>query len=156
MKRFFAILTTFVFCLAASGSFAQQSAAPKPQTPTTLKDGKVIDTAAAKQLSGTAGVLFFDFRSPVNFGKGHLPGAKSLPYRENSEFSADFDAGKDQFDLKVLPADKAARLVFYSDGPTGWKSYKASVLAIKAGYTNVHYYRSGTDDWVKAGNTLAK
>lgn len=38
-----------------------------------------------------------------------LPGAKSLPYRENSAFKADFDASTDQLDLKILPADKAAR-----------------------------------------------
>ncbi len=107
-------------------------------------------------MTDTKGVLIYDMRSPVNYGRGHLPGAKSLPYRENSEFKADFDASKDQFDLKALPVDKGARLVFYSDGPTGWKSYKAAVLAIKAGHTNVHYYRAGTDEWVKANMPLAK
>lgn len=135
---------------------AQPADQPKPQTPTVLKGGKVIDTAAARQMTTAKDVAFFDMRSPVNYGKGHLPGAKSLPYREVSDFKADFDATKDQFDLKALPADKNAKLVFYSDGPTGWKSYKAAVLAIKAGYTNVHYYRNGTDDWTKAGNQFVK
>lgn len=135
---------------------AQQTDQPKPQTPTVLKGGKVIDTALAKQMAAAKGVFVFDMRSPVNYGKGRLPGAKSLPYREASEFKAEFDATKDQFDLKALPADKAATIMFYSDGPTGWKSYKAATLAIKAGYTNVHYYRNGTDDWVKAGNAFEK
>lgn len=135
---------------------AQQTDQPKPQTPTVLKGGKVIDTVTAKQMAATKGVFLFDMRSAVNYGKGRLPGAKSLPYRENSEFKAEFDATKDQFDLKALPAEKSATILFYSDGPTGWKSYKAAVLAIKAGYTNVHYYRNGTDDWVKAGNAFEK
>lgn len=135
---------------------AAQTDAPKPSTPSTVKGAQVIDTKAAKQLLDSKGAQFFDMRSPVNFGKGHLPGAKSLPYRENSEFKADFDATKDQFDLKALPPDRAARIVFYSDGPTGWKSYKAAVLAVKAGYTNVHYYRLGSDDWIKAGMPLEK
>lgn len=135
---------------------AQTTEAAKPQTPTSIKNGKVIDTGTARKMAGASDVYLFDLRSPVNYGKGYLPGAKSLPYRENSDYKVDFDASKDQFDLSALPADKAAKIVFYSDGPTGWKSYKATALAVKAGYTNVHYYRSGTEDWVKAGHALAK
>ena len=162
LKKDYMMIRTLIACLLAFASLLPfreayaQTDVPKPPTPGMLKGGQVIDTKIAKQLVDAKGVLFFDMRSPVNFGKGHLPGAKSLPYRENSDFKADFDPAKDQFDLKALPADKGAKLVFYSDGPTGWKSYKASVLAIKAGYTNVHYYRAGTDDWVKAGLPLAK
>lgn len=148
-------------CAAASLALAAllplaQAQSDKPQTPTTLQDGKVIDVAAAKQMLSAKDVFWFDMRSPVNYGKGHLTGAKSLPYREASEFKADFDPSKDQFDLAALPKDKAAKIVFYSDGPNGWKSYKAAVLAIKGGYTNVHYFRGGTGDWAKAGMTLEK
>lgn len=150
------IQTLFVFATLFSVQAAAQTAAPKPETPTAIKGGQVIDTKTARQLLDGKNASFYDMRSPVNFGKGRLPGAKSLPYREASDFNANFDASKDQFDLKVLPADKAARLVFYSDGPTGWKSYKAAVLAIRAGYTNVSYYRSGSDDWFKAGMPVEK
>ena len=119
----------------------------KPQTPATLKGGKVIDAAAAKRLADGRSALFFDMRSAVNFGKGHIPGATPLPYKEGSEFSADFDASRDKFDLAKLPADKKKAVVFYSDGPTGWKSYKAAVLAIKAGYRNVNWFRDGFVSW---------
>lgn len=156
MKR---SLLSFIAALAtvlALGAQAQQPDQAKPQTPATLKGGQVVDAKAVKQLVDTKGASFFDMRSAVNYGKGHLAGSKALPYREASEYKEDFDAAKDQFDLKALPADKAAKIVFYSDGPTGWKSYKAAVLAIKGGYTNVHYFRGGTTDWLKAGYPLAK
>jgi rhodanese-related sulfurtransferase len=72
-------------------------------------------------------------------------------FKEKSEPSASFDASQDAFPLDKLPADKKARIVFYSDGPTGWKSYKAAVLAVKAGYTNVMYMRSGFAEWETRG-----
>ena len=42
-------------------------------------------------------------------------------------------------------------IVFYSDGPKGWKSYKASVLAAKAGHKNVKWMRAGIAGWKKSG-----
>jgi rhodanese-related sulfurtransferase len=126
-------------------------AADKPQTPATLAGGKVIAAAEAKALLDGKQAEFFDMRSAVNFGKGHVPGAKALPYKENSEFVADFDTTVDQFSLNQLPADKNATMVFYSDGPTGWKSYKAAVLAIKAGYQKVLWFREGFSSWQAAG-----
>ena len=83
----------------------------------------------------------------MNFGKGHVPGAVTAAYKEKSEPVASFDASEDSFELDKLPKDKAATIVFYSDGPTGWKSYKAAVLSVKAGYKNVMYMRGGMNDW---------
>jgi len=119
----------------------------KPDTPQKLEGGKVISAEEAKALIDKKGATFFDMRSAINFGKGHLPGATALPYKENSEYTANFDASKDVFDLKKLPADKNAAIVFYSDGPSGWKSYKAAVLAKKAGYKKVMWLREGTKGW---------
>jgi rhodanese-related sulfurtransferase len=130
---------------------AAAAAADKPQTPTTLAGGKVIAASEAKSLLDGKQAKFFDMRSAVNFGKGHIPGAKALPYKENSEFVADFDTTVDQFALAQLPPDKNAAMVFYSDGPTGWKSYKAAVLAIKAGYQQVRWFREGFSSWQAAG-----
>jgi 3-mercaptopyruvate sulfurtransferase SseA len=63
----------------------------------------------------------------------------------------DFDRKADIFELDKLPKSKAATVVFYSDGPTGWKSYKAAVLAIGAGYADVRYMRGGFADWTAKG-----
>ena len=68
-------------------------------------------------------------------------------YKEKSDFKPDFDVSVDSFEVDKLPADKAAKIVIYSDGPAGWKSYKAAVLAIKAGYKNVFWMREGFAGW---------
>jgi rhodanese-related sulfurtransferase len=142
--------TLAMLLLAALSFGALAEEKPKPQTPATLAGGKVIAPAEAKTLLDGKQTLFFDMRSAVNFGKGHIPGAKALPYKENSEFVANFDESVDQFDLTQLPADKNAGMVFYSDGPTGWKSYKAAVKAIKAGYKKVMWFREGFASWQAA------
>jgi rhodanese-related sulfurtransferase len=118
-----------------------------PETPQQLKGGKVISVEEASKLAQGKGVTFVDTRSVINFGKGHVPGAVTAAYKEKSEKVENFDASVDSFDFAKIPADKSAKIVFYSDGPTGWKSYKASVLAIQKGHTNVMYMRGGFAEW---------
>ncbi len=126
------------------------------ETPTQLKGGKVVTVEEAKALLGTKSTAFIDTRSVLNFGKGHIPGAVTAAYKEESTKSADFDGSVDKFDFSKLPQDKTAKVVFYSDGPTGWKSYKAAVLAVKQGYTGVHYLRGGFADWVAKGQAVER
>jgi rhodanese-related sulfurtransferase len=121
--------------------------ADKPETPARLDGGKVISVDEAKKLLDGKAALFIDTRSVVNFGKGRVPGAQTASYKEKSEPVANFNAADDSFELEKLPKDKAAAVVFYSDGPTGWKSYKAAVLSVKAGHKNVMYMRGGMADW---------
>lgn len=125
--------------------------ANKPETPSSAPGVKVISVDEGKTLAATKGAAFFDTRNPMNFGKGHVPGAVSASYKEKSEPVAEFDASADSFDMAKLPGDKSAKIVFYSDGPTGWKSYKAAVLAVKAGYKNVMYMRTGYAEWEAKG-----
>jgi 3-mercaptopyruvate sulfurtransferase SseA len=120
-------------------------------TPTTLAGGKVISVDEGKKVLDSGAAVFVDTRAVLNFGKGHVPGAVAIAYKEKSEKVASFDATQDQFELSKLPADKAKGIVFYSDGPSGWKSYKAAVLAIKAGHKNVMYMRDGFAGWTAKG-----
>jgi rhodanese-related sulfurtransferase len=145
MSRTIAVGLSALALFAASLTCAAQGT--PPVTPTTLSGGKVVTADEAKKLLDGKSAVFFDTRSAMNFGKGHVPGAKAIPYGEKSEFAANFDASKDRFDLAKLPTDKNATLVFYSHGPTGWKSYKAAVLAVRAGYKSVNYLRGGMDEW---------
>lgn len=123
----------------------------KPATPGTLKGGSVLSVDDAKKLSDGKNAQFYDTRAALNFGKGHVPGAKSISYKEKSDFKEDFDGSADQFELAKLPEDKSAKIVFYSDGPKGWKSYKAAILSIKAGYKNVMWMRDGFEGWTNKG-----
>jgi len=129
----------------ATGAMAQSP------TPTSLVGGKVISVEEGRKLAESKNAYFIDTRSVINFGKGHVPGARTASYKSNSDDAANFDSSKDQFDLTKLPPGKNDSLVFYSDGPTGWKSYKAAVVAIKAGYKNVGYMRAGWSDWTAKG-----
>lgn len=123
------------------------NASDAPETPKQLKGGKVISVEEAGKLAQGKGVTFVDTRSVINFGKGHVPGAVTAAYKEKSDKVENFDSTADSFDFDKIPADKATKVVFYSDGPTGWKSYKASVLAIQKGYSNVMYMRGGFAEW---------
>lgn len=132
-----------VVCLSVP-AFSEEG---KPDTPKTLEGVKVVSAVEAKALFDKKGTAFFDFRSAINFGKGHIPGANVIPYKEKSEFKVGFDSSKDSFDIKKLPSDKSITLIFYSDGPNGWKSYKAAYLAQKAGYKNIMWLRDGFKAW---------
>lgn len=144
-------LKLFATTLIASAALALSPAALAQETPAQLAGGKVIAADEAKALLGGKAAVFIDTRSVLNFGKGHIPGAITAAYKEESDKTASFDGSKDKFDFAKLPADKGAKMVFYSDSPTGWKSYKAAVLAVKEGYKNVHYLRGGFAEWTSKG-----
>jgi rhodanese-related sulfurtransferase len=148
-----------VICMAALGAilvFKPAIASDKPETPKAIPGAKVITAAEGKVLASSKGAVFIDTRSAVNYGKGHVPGANTASYKEKSDPVENFDGSKDAFDFDRLPADKAAKIVFYSDGPTGWKSYKAAVLSVKSGYKNVMYMRGGMTEWESSGNPVER
>jgi rhodanese-related sulfurtransferase len=142
MKRTIALIFALLLVFALAGV----ASAGKVPTPESLEGGKIVSAEETKALVGNSGVHFFDMRKSINYGKGHIPGAVSTPYQWTKKGS-DMHARTGSFDTSKLPADKNATVVFYSDGPTGWKSYKASETAIEAGYTNVRYFRGGFSTW---------
>lgn len=144
-------LRVLLACALLNGT-ADSAAQTPPPTPTRAAGVKVITPEEARAILGKA--HFFDMRSPVNYGKGHVKGAVALPYDSKSDNNEAFDSSKDKFDLAKLPADKAAPLVFYSDGPNGWKSFKAAVVAARIGYKDVRWMREGTAGWSARGFPL--
>lgn len=145
------IVRSIVFSSLVAAAGAGIAADDKPATPNSLKGGNAVSVDDAKKLSDGKAAAFFDTRAAINFGKGHVPGAKSISYKEKSDFKEDFDGSQDQFELAKLPEDKNAKIVFYSDGPKGWKSFKAAALSIKAGYKNVMWMRDGFEGWTAKG-----
>jgi len=151
MKRLAHLLFTAAICAVGTLTLTGPALADGVETPTTLAGGKVISVEEGKKLLDARAATFVDTRSIVNYGKGHVGGALTAAYKEKSEKVVTFDAQVDSFALDKLPKDKSATVVFYSDGPTGWKSYKAAVLSIGAGYKDVHYMRGGFADWTAKG-----
>lgn len=120
------------------------------ETPATLAGTKLVNAADVKKMLDS-GVPVIDTRVAAEYAEKTIKGAKSVPYKEKSAKDVKFDASQDQFDLSKLPADKAAPIVFFCNSGECWKSYKASVAAVKAGYSKVNWFRGGVPEWLKAG-----
>ena len=147
MKKVLVTLSIMVLVVAMAGI----SMAGSVPTPTDPPAGvTVISTDDAK--NQFADIKTFDMRKALNFGKGHLPGAMSVPYKWTKKSDPSQRTGK--FDVSKLPADKSEKILFHSDGPNGWKSYYASKEAAEMGYTNVFWMREGFAIWSEKGYTV--
>lgn len=120
------------------------------ETPATLAGAKTVLAAEVKKMQD-GGTPVIDTRVAAEYAEKAIKGAKSVPYKEKSAKEVGFDASKDDFDMSKLPQDKAAPIVFYCNAGECWKSYKASTVAIKAGYSKVFWFRGGLPEWVAAG-----
>jgi rhodanese-related sulfurtransferase len=135
-------LAAIAFLLMGNIAFAD--------TPDSLKGATLVDAVKAKSLSDS-GVMVIDSRVANEYAESHIKGAISVPYKEKSTKSADFDASQDSFDLSKLPANKSTAILIYCNGAECWKSYKASTAAIKAGYKTVYWFRLGIPAWKAKG-----
>jgi rhodanese-related sulfurtransferase len=118
-------------------------------TPTTLAGGEIITKSKLIAIMNKSSFVY-DTRSAYNYGKGHIDGAKSLPYNIKSKNISSYTPSKEEIEFvsSHITKDKDALIVFYSHGDTGWKSYKAAYSAIKAGYTHVKWFRDGYSVWL--------
>lgn len=132
-------------CIGAAAGMASAT-----ETPTTLAGAKNVTADEVKKMLDS-GVPVIDTRVAAEYAEKTIKGAKSVPYKEKSAKAASFDASQDQFDLAKLPQDKAAPIVFFCNSGECWKSYKASTVAIKAGYTKVYWFRGGFPEWMHSG-----
>jgi rhodanese-related sulfurtransferase len=123
-------------------------------TPRQLPGAKVVDAATVAQLMGS-GAVYIDTRTEAEFKAGHVPQARLVPYVEKSAKDTDYDVKLDAFDIANLPQDKVAPIIFACNGPECWKSYKASLAAVKAGYKQVHWFRGGFPEWRSASRQIA-
>jgi rhodanese-related sulfurtransferase len=143
MKQIFARMAApilgLAFALAAAPALAQH-------TPEKLAGVKVVTAEEVERLMLT-GVPVIDTRVANEYAEEHVKGAKSVPYKEKSPKAVDFDSKLDSFDVSKLPADKAAPVVLYCNAGECWKSYKASVVASRAGYTDIRWFRGGMPEW---------
>lgn len=149
-KRKFLSVSIGAFVAAAVSMPTLAQKVPTPITPASLAGAKVIDAKEAKKIQDAGGVLY-DTRIKSEFSERTLAGAISLPYGEKSTHAIDFDSSLDKLDLAKLPENKNTAVVFFCNGPACWKSYKASVLAMKAGHKNVYWFREGMPQWAKEG-----
>lgn len=150
MKKIPVFVFAMVFVFAKAGIMADEML-----TPASPPDGVTIISAdEAKSLLEKTDAQLFDMRKASTYGKGHLPGAVSLPYTWTKKGHPSRRTG--EFDMSRLPADKNTAIVFHSNGPNGWKSYHAARAAIEAGYKNVLWMRDGYTKWLEKGYAVEK
>ena len=83
-------------------------------------------------------VVFIDLRSAEEFGKGHLPGAKSIPIDTLSER------------WKEIPT--SGRVVLYCACPPGQKDEMyAFTLLRQEKYRNITFLEAGFAEWAQRG-----
>lgn len=146
MRKLSVVALSILFILVLS----MPVMAEKPLTPERLKGATVVTTDWVKANFGKVGI--YDVRKKAEYVEEHIKGATSIPYKEKSAKSADFDSSKDKLKIKKFPSDKNAPIVVHCNGARCWKSYKAAVLLVRAGYKNVKWYRDGIPDWKAKGN----
>jgi rhodanese-related sulfurtransferase len=126
------------------------SAVSAAEVPSTLNGVKVVSAEETKKMLDS-GVPVIDTRVAAEYAEKTIKGAISVPYREKSAKDPGFDASQDQFDLSKLPADKNAPVVLFCNSGECWKSYKACVAALKAGYKKIYWLRGGFPEWSSKG-----
>lgn len=122
------------------------SVAMAAETPAALPGVKNVTAEEVKKMLED-GVPVIDTRVAAEYAEKTIKGAISVPYKEKSAKEPGFDASLDQFDLSKLPSNKGAPVVFFCNSGECWKSYKASVVAQKAGYTRINWFRGGFPEW---------
>jgi rhodanese-related sulfurtransferase len=85
-----------------------------PLTPETLSDVTIVDGEWV--LANYQKMKVYDYRIKAEYVEGHIPGAISSIYTEESKWATDFDPSKDKFDLSKFPADKNTPIIAYCNG----------------------------------------
>lgn len=94
-------------------------------------------------------IVTLDLREVRDYDLGHLPGSLPLPLHRFAE----------DFERTVATAAQGVRrdsvsLIFYCYGPDCVRSRKACAWAAALGYTDLSWFRGGTEAWLEAGLPL--
>ncbi len=136
------LISAFVLCFGLAGP-----ALAAEETPTQL-EGVIIVTAEQLKPMLDQGIFVYDLRKKASYVDGHVPGAQSA--------ASHYDAETTALDTSFLGPNKSDRVLFYSHGTTGWKSYWAARRAVEAGYTNVMWMRGGFSEWASSDLPIAR
>jgi PQQ-dependent catabolism-associated CXXCW motif protein len=97
----------------------------------------LIDVASGSQRSTVPGAVW-------------LPGA-GLCDREAPDMQAKFEARV----AALTGNDKTRPVVVFCPNKNCWLSYNGAIRLARAGYTDVRWFRDGTDGWRNSGRALA-
>jgi rhodanese-related sulfurtransferase len=104
--------------------------------------GRSVNAAGATQLINKRNAVVVDIREAAEFGKGHLPQAKSAPLAELANKAA------------ALAKDKSVPIIVVCQ--TGQRAGKAHAALKQAGYSEIYSLEGGVAAWQQAGLPLVK
>jgi rhodanese-related sulfurtransferase len=106
-------------------------------SPESIEGARIIDAERLIELATSLdGLVIIDSRIVEDRGEGYIEGSRHLVDRDtNCETLAE-----------MLPA-KNTPVVFYCNGINCDRSDKAVVVALGCGYTAIHWFRGGIEEW---------
>lgn len=133
--KFFRVPRVLCWLLALAAS--PVPAAEDYVSPESIEGARVIDAERLVELATSLdGLVIIDSRIVEDRGEGHIEGSRHLVDRDtNCESLA-----------ALLPA-KNTPVVFYCNGINCDRSDKAVVVARGCGYTAIHWFRGGIEEW---------
>jgi PQQ-dependent catabolism-associated CXXCW motif protein len=167
----------FLFGFAFFGNLAANAQPAEPEgyrmddyrspTPATVAGGVVLDTDAARKLWESGAAAWIDVlpapRRPANLPASALwipvphrdiPGSLWLPDIGRGALSSEFESYFHHHLEAATHGRKDAAVVFYCLADC-WMSWNAAKRAASWGYTEVFWYRDGTDGWEAAKLPMA-
>ena len=105
----------------------------------------------AKKLFMEKSAVFIDARSMDAYVKGHIPGARSLPWHDIDRRFIEV--------TEDIPSDTL--IITYCDGPTCDLSCDLALFLLDMGFNNVRVLPDGWEEWIKdhlpveKGNTVS-
>jgi rhodanese-related sulfurtransferase len=115
----------------------RQALAQEYTSPAAIAGAETIDAERLIELvSNRPGIVVIDSRLREDSAEGFIEGSINLVDRETN---CDSLAG-------VIP-DKRTPVIFYCNGVSCDRSDAATGIAVKCGYTEVYWFRGGTEEW---------
>lgn len=115
------------------------------EAPHTIAGATTVDAEGVIELiSGTPDLVILDNRREADFAAGHIEGAIRL---------IDSDITGPEVLASFVPALDAP-VLFYCNGLSCGRAAAAVEMAVGWGYSNVHYYALGMDEWRALGLPL--
>lgn len=105
-----------------------------------------IPVYEVKTLFSSKEAFFLDIRLVEDYGKGHIPGAKNLP----------FNLVYEQLDSLVDELPKDATIIIYGDAEAPFLSSNLALVLKDLGYSNVRVFAEGWSLWVDQGLPVEK
>ena len=106
-------------------------------SPGSIEGARVIDAERLIELATSLdGLVIIDSRIVEDRGEGYIEGSRHLVDRDTNCTT-----------LAALLPEKNTPVAFYCNGINCDRSDKAVVVALDCGYTAIHWFRGGIEEW---------